>query len=930
MPERELHLYDRGEIRFYEDKPNGTNYTALRGAASQSGVVSWSLPAADGSAGQFLQTDGAGGLSFASGTGVEIYNVKSAAYGAVGDVPDNPTPAQLTAATDDTSAIQAAIDAAELIGGVVYLPDGGYKTTSALVINSPFVRFEGAGKAKLYQANAASNVLEIQSTTDVSVKNIEFIGVGGDGETSSNNDNGVEIKSASVSSPAQGDCARINVEDCVFRDFRWNGVFAEFTDVLKIINCRIIGCRDGFSINACRDAELRGLYLNGSMLAEASTKQAATIGVYTGGINGNGHSGTFDHLQAENVRIIDCVIEDRDNQQAVLVHGGKRIVIDSLIIENSIAGIDLLPESTEQNADVMDVVVSNCVINLKTSGSPGSNPGNYGIQVGGRSTAPTKYTERVVITGCVITGGNKALDLSGGGGIMLQSYTRGVVITGCDVSNCTGIGIGTRGDKNESFSIGGGTRVRDVVAGTNQGAAFDFQTGEAAGVGVLSGSIDGVYIDSCVVGYGVHANDSPAKDLHLNSAIFHNVTTERVNRLADHRSGVFNVSAYGAEGNNLNDDRARIQAAIDAAAAATPAGAIVFFPPGTYRLAASLTLPDNVTLIGSGPRSTVLRGNNLVSDTLLEADDTGATTTGVKVQGIGFDNGSEGNTGAVGLDITRFQHCRIEDCRFSNVETGIKGDSSSGDTRHNRLLNLEFSTCANGIDVEDFDSSEIVGGYLTDVNTGIALDGASYVRVSGVSLKLKTGETGISVGGSVASERVTIEDVWIEGTSSAGTGINVGGNSTQTRIIRPSYTLLGTNISDSGTNTITIDDSITAINGTFSGNVSVTGDVVVSKDLSLGAPESHTIASGAITVTGSYATVAGEGAAPDQLDTINGGQDGMVLVLRRDTDNITVAHNTGNILLDSSANCALANDQHRIFLIYDAGLAKWCEISRQD
>lgn len=54
-----------GEMRFYEPSSSGSNYTAIRSQA-QSGNVTYSLPAADGSSGQFLSTNGSGSLSWAT------------------------------------------------------------------------------------------------------------------------------------------------------------------------------------------------------------------------------------------------------------------------------------------------------------------------------------------------------------------------------------------------------------------------------------------------------------------------------------------------------------------------------------------------------------------------------------------------------------------------------------------------------------------------------------------------------------------------------------------------------------------------------------------------------------------------------------------------------------------------------------------------
>ncbi len=60
----------------------------------------------------------------------------------------------------------------------------------------------------------------------------------------------------------------------------------------------------------------------------------------------------------------------------------------------------------------------------------------------------------------------------------------------------------------------------------------------------------------------------------------------------------YNVKAFGAEGDGTTDDRAAIQAAIDAAEA--DAHGFVYMPPGHYRIGAKLTIPEHVILQGSG------------------------------------------------------------------------------------------------------------------------------------------------------------------------------------------------------------------------------------------------------------------------------------------------------------------------------------------
>src|SRR6056300_116763 len=53
-----------GEIRFNEGTNNGTSYVGLKSPNSLASSQTYTLPSADGTAGQFLKTDGSGGLAF--------------------------------------------------------------------------------------------------------------------------------------------------------------------------------------------------------------------------------------------------------------------------------------------------------------------------------------------------------------------------------------------------------------------------------------------------------------------------------------------------------------------------------------------------------------------------------------------------------------------------------------------------------------------------------------------------------------------------------------------------------------------------------------------------------------------------------------------------------------------------------------------------
>lgn len=77
-----------------------------------------------------------------------------------------------------------------------------------------------------------------------------------------------------------------------------------------------------------------------------------------------------------------------------------------------------------------------------------------------------------------------------------------------------------------------------------------------------------------------------------------------------------------------------------------------------------------------------------------------------------------------------------------------------------------------------------------------------------------------------------------------------------------------------------------------------------------GAAVTLTIASGAVTITGGYHTIAAEGAVvTDTLDTINGGVIGQLIAIQADTgDTITIDLSTGNIRDNRGVNFTISGD----------------------
>lgn len=122
----------------------------------------------------------------------------------------------------------------------------------------------------------------------------------------------------------------------------------------------------------------------------------------------------------------------------------------------------------------------------------------------------------------------------------------------------------------------------------------------------------------------------------------------------------------------------------------------------------------------------------------------------------------------------------------------------------------------------------------------------------------------------------------------------------------------------------------------LAGVLNVTGDITASQDLTVdgfinvGTGVAATIASGVITASATNMVVDTESAASaDNLDTINGGSDGDLLIIRQasSTRDITLTE-VGNISLNQGASTrVLDNGDDRIMLMFFGATSEWVELS---
>lgn len=219
----------------------------------------------------------------------------------------------------------------------------------------------------------------------------------------------------------------------------------------------------------------------------------------------------------------------------------------------------------------------------------------------------------------------------------------------------------------------------------------------------------------------------------------------------------YNVKDHGALGNGSTDDTAAIQATINLASAN---GGIVFLPPGTYNISASLTLTSNVVFTGAGQGATTIQQNSTTSAAI-----TGADLTAVRIQDMRI-NGPASGTG-IGIRLTLSTATSV--LNLSVVDVLVSSFGSDGINvavplacRFNRvtvrncggygfnLVGVNFPT-SNAVSLQScYSLSNATGGFHLFRMVGTVLNGCTVsTSTSGIGYNIDTC-SGVTMVGSAA------------------------------------------------------------------------------------------------------------------------------------------------------------------------------------
>lgn len=218
------------------------------------------------------------------------------------------------------------------------------------------------------------------------------------------------------------------------------------------------------------------------------------------------------------------------------------------------------------------------------------------------------------------------------------------------------------------------------LSGTNTGDETLSTIKTKLGITTLSGSNTG---DQDLSGYATNTLAA-----HLAGAeTITGAKTFNAGTLLDKGNQLFSVKAYGALGDGTTDDYSAINSAITAAAST---GGVVYFPPATYLIGTTLTVPSNVTLRGAGISRTTIKVKNATNITAVTISGTGTVNVGVEELTIDGNKANQ-TTGGYGISINTPYSTTDTQHLIRNVDVVnpyLDGIYVTGDTRVCRFLQV--------------------------------------------------------------------------------------------------------------------------------------------------------------------------------------------------------------------------------------------------
>lgn len=227
-----------------------------------------------------------------------------------------------------------------------------------------------------------------------------------------------------------------------------------------------------------------------------------------------------------------------------------------------------------------------------------------------------------------------------------------------------------------------------------------------------------------------------------------------------------NVKQYGAVGDNVADDTAAIQAAIDA----TANGGHVFFPPGTYKVSATLNVPfpKRLSFRGVSPQTggSEILGNVSPGPLINMANSTGGGPNGTIIEGLALRNT---NATGVTLQITQMQTPNIRNA----VIGGYRGVITLGNVYSLFIDNVKFTSSGNVPGSIGLYTGGHTAIYASDFVGWDDAVRASGITVSIIGCRFEVNNTALNLGRDLDNNTLMLQRSLISGNSFEANGTAV-------------------------------------------------------------------------------------------------------------------------------------------------------------